>query len=223
MKIFKKKMNYFSLLVITIFFQFNKINSEYISSSIFDLDFSNVNDDILSKYKDFDFAQDKKDILSTQETKKKVACLYIIKNHIQTSNDELKNKLKEAKSINKNNYKKFIKNITNICIKRIKKHIINKVLNYQNIIDKQININEDILQFNQNFENLLKETERVKKFKEIEIEKNNRNNRIKNLIVIIGIILVCIVVTMIFRNKKDKNLEEKEDKKGKSKKKLKKN
>ena len=48
-----------------------------------------------------------------------------------------------------------IKNIKDICIKNIKRGKINKILNYP-IIDKQVNINDNLLRFNDNFEKLLK-------------------------------------------------------------------
>ena len=211
------------LIFITIIFRFNIVKSEKSAFSLLDFNFSKIDDHILSKYKDFDFSEDKQNILSIKEKMKKVACLQLINNHIKTNNNELKNKLKETKRENKVNFKMFIKNITDICIKNINKEEINKILNYLMIIDKQVNINDNLLRFNENFEKLLEKNEYDKKIKDIEIKKNNRKKLIQYLIYIICIGFIFIVAILIFRNKKKKNIEVVDDKKSKSKKKLKKN
>ena len=197
-------------------------------SSILDFDFNNISGDTLKKYKDFDFAKDKQNILSIQEKMKKVSCLKIINNVIKEANNDLKNKLKQAKEENKENFKKFIKNLTETCTGKINKEEINKILDYQNIIDKKNKVDNDLIKFNENFDKLLKENEKSKKLKEIENEKMKRNYRIKMIVYIMGIIIICFVIISFGKKLKKKKVEEKDgkkekkEKKDKSKKKMKK-
>ena len=207
-------------LLIYVILSISKINGETFSS-IYDFDL-NISEDILKKYKDFDFIKDKQNILSVQEKMKKVSCLNLINNIIKEANDDLKNKLKEAKEENKENFRKFIKNITETCINKINKEEINKILDYQNIIDKTNKVNYDLLNFNENFDKLKKENKKIKNLIELEKQKIIKNYRIKMAIYAGVIIIICFVIIFFIKNLKKKKIEEKEEKKGKSKKKMKK-
>ena len=207
-------------LLIYVILSISKINGETFSS-IYDFDL-NISEDILKKYKDFDFIKDKQNILSVQEKMKKVSCLNLINNIIKEANDDLKNKLKEAKEENKENFRKFIKNITETCINKINKEEINKILDYQNIIDKTNKVNYDLLNFNENFDKLKKENKKIKNLIELEKQKIIKNYRIKMAIYAGVIIIICFVIIFFLKNLKKKKIEEKEEKKGKSKKKMKK-
>ena len=223
MKLFSNII-YSSILIINfIFIQIKETKSDKSFSSILDFDFLNSNDDILTKYKDFDFSQDKQNIISIQNKMKKVACLNLINQHIKENKIGLKKKLKEAKEENKENYKIFIKNITDICINQITDDEIKNLFNYQNIIYKENKVNSDLLKFNENFEKLLKNNELNKKLKEVENEKNKRYKRIKVFIYFICIIFIFVIIIIIFKRFKKKTISEEErdkkDKKVKSKKK----
>ena len=207
-------------LLLYVILSISKINGETFSS-IYDFDL-NISEDILIKYKDFDFIKDKQNILSVQEKMKKVSCLNLINNIIKEANDDLKNKLKEAKEENKENFRKFIKNITETCINKINKEEINKILDYQNIIDKTNKVNYDLLNFNENFDKLKKENKKIKNLIELEKQKIIKNYRIKMAIYAGVIIIICFVIIFFIKNLKKKKIEEKEEKKGKSKKKMKK-
>ena len=207
-------------LLLYVILSISKINGETFSS-IYDFDL-NISEDILKKYKDFDFIKDKQNILSVQEKMKKVSCLNLINNIIKEANDDLKNKLKEAKEENKENFRKFIKNITETCINKINKEEINKILDYQNIIDKTNKVNYDLLNFNENFDKLKKENKKIKNLIELEKQKIIKNYRIKMAIYAGVIIIICFVIIFFIKNLKKKKIEEKEEKKGKSKKKMKK-
>ena len=204
-------------LLIYVILSISKINGETFSS-IYDFDL-NISEDILKKYKDFDFIKDKQNILSVQEKMKKVSCLNLINNIIKEANDDLKNKLKEAKEENKENFRKFIKNITETCINKINKEEINKILDYQIIIDKTNKVNYDLLNFNENFDKLKKENKKIKNLIELEKQKIIKNYRIKMAIYAGVIIIICFVIIFFLKNLKKKKIEEK---KGKSKKKMKK-
>ena len=204
-------------LLLYVILSISKINGETFSS-IYDFDL-NISEDILKKYKDFDFIKDKQNILSVQEKMKKVSCLNLINNIIKEANDDLKNKLKEAKEENKENFRKFIKNITETCINKINKEEINKILDYQNIIDKTNKVNYDLLNFNENFDKLKKENKKIKNLIELEKQKIIKNYRIKMAIYAGVIIIICFVIIFFLKNLKKKKIEEK---KGKSKKKMKK-
>ena len=207
-------------LLLYVILSISKINGETFSS-IYDFDL-NISEDILKKYKDFDFIKDKQNILSVQEKMKKVSCLNLINNIIKEANDDLKNKLKEAKEENKENFRKFIKNITETCINKINKEEINKILDYQNIIDKTNKVNYDLLNFNENFDKLKKENKKIKNLIELEKQKIIKNYRIKMAIYAGVIIIICFVIIFFLKNLKKKKIEEKDEKKGKSKKKMKK-
>jgi len=208
-------------LVITIFFiKIQKIITQKSFNSIFDIDFNDISNDTLKKYKDFDFYNDKKSIISIQDKLKKISCMNLINKFIK-ENTEIKKKLKEAKTENKQKYKIFIKNMTDNCINKINNDEINDILNYQNIISNKINYNEELLKFNEYFDKLYNENEYDKKIKQIEIEKNERYYKIKIFIYFIGIVIFFIIIFLI-RKPKKKIIEDKNNN-IKSKKKLKKN
>ena len=197
------------------------IKTEEKISSILDFDINNnLNEDILTKNKDFDFLNDRNTVISIKNKTKKVACLMFIDKVIKNDNN-LKNKLKEAKSENKVNYKKFINKISDNCIKHIKNEEVNKILDYQFTTSKDDGMNaEELLQINVCLKELLEQNENLKKLKELEIKKEKRNNIIKNIIFIILIIVICLVIFYIFKYLKKAKKGEKDDKKDK---KLKKN
>ena len=208
-------------LVIAIFFiKIQKIITQKSFNSIFDIDFNDISNDTLKKYKDFDFYNDKKSIISIQDKLKKISCMNLINKFIK-ENTEIKKKLKEAKTENKQKYKIFIKNMTDNCINKINNDEINDILNYQNIISNKINYNEELLKFNEYFDKLYNENEYDKKIKQIEIEKNERYYKIKMFIYFIGIVIFFIIIFLI-RKPKKKIIEDKNNN-IKSKKKLKKN
>lgn len=202
------------------------IKTEEKISSILDFDINNnLNEDILTKNKDFDFLNDRNTVISIKNKTKKVACLMFIDKVIKNDNN-LKNKLKEAKSENKVNYKKFINKISDNCIKHIKNEEVNKILDYQFTTSKDDGMNaEELLQINVCLKELLEQNENLKKLKELEIKKEKRNNIIKNIIFIILIIVICLVIFYIFKYLKKAKKGEKDDKKDKNTKdkKLKKN
>ena len=202
------------------------IKTEEKISSILDFDINNnLNDDILTKNKDFDFLNDRNSVISIKNKTKKVACLMVIDKAIKNDNN-LKNKLKEAKSENKVNYKKFIKNITDNCINHIKNEEVNKILDYQFTTLKDNGINaEELLQINVYLKELLEQNEIIIKLKELEIKIEIRNNIIKNIIFFILVIAICLIILYIFKYIKKTKKGEKDDKKNKKTKdkKLKKN
>ena len=95
-------------LIISIFFiKIQKTRTEKTFNSILDIDFNDLNDDTLKQYKDFDFVNEKQNIIFIQEKLKKVSCLNLI-NKVLKENAEFKKKCKEAKTENKEKYKMFM-------------------------------------------------------------------------------------------------------------------
>ena len=188
------------------------IKSTEYSYSLFDIDLDNINDDVLSKFKDFDFAKEKQDIILIKEKMKKVACLNIISAIIKEAETDIKLKLKKAKDEYKNNFNKFINNMTDICINIIKEQDIKKILNHENFQDKNFPLDEESLKFEENLDKFLQENERIKTLEKIENEKKIRNKRILYSIVIgvIGI-LIFIIGRKIKKKKGEKN-DNKDDK-----------
>ena len=131
------KFNFiFSLLILNSYFEF--IKPEESSYSLLDFDFKSVDDNILKSFNNFEFEKDKQDILKIQKKMKKVACLNIVIKAIKESKADIINQLKAAKEENKNNFNKFINNMTNTCIKIIKEKDIKEILNHENFAKKKI-------------------------------------------------------------------------------------
>ena len=191
-------------LISLIILLFTIIRSEDSFSSILNINFNNINDDILKNYKDFDFVKDKQRFIIIKDKIKKVSCLNLINNAIKEINNETKNKLKEIKIEDKENIKIFIKNITNNCINKIKDDEIYKILDYKKVISNENYINNEILNFNEFFSELIKQNEFKKKVKESEIEKSKKQYRTKMIIYAIIIIIVSLIISIIF-NKRKKN------------------
>ena len=200
---------YFILLII--FVKENKAKKSI--PSLFDFNLDEINDDVIKKNKDFDLYEEKETILLAREKMKKLACLNLINKLTKDADDELKNKLKDAKEINKNNFKKFIENMTDSCTKQIKEDKINKILKYQNIMNNKINADKNILEFDKYFTELSKQTEYYKNLKEMEIQKEKRKFIIKIIAIILCIFIVCLILVTLFKKCKRKDKEEKEDKK----------
>ena len=201
----------FLYLIIYIFFiiiQNTKTKKPF--NSIFDLDFNDLNDDTLKKYKDFDFYYDKQNIISIKEKEKKVSCLNLI-NKILKDNNELKKKFKEAKMENKEKYKYFINNITDNCINKINKDEINEILNYENVISNKINFNEDLLKINEFYDKFYVE-------KKV-IDENIQSFRIKMFLYFSVVIIVFMILLILIVSSKKKKNEDKDVKNIKSKKK----
>ena len=150
-------------LISLIILLFTTIKSKDSFSSILNINFNNINDDILKNYRDFDFVKDKQRFIFIKNKIKKVSCLNLINNVIKEINNETKNKLKKIKIKDKENIKIFIKNITNNCINKIKDDEIYKILDYKKVISNENYINNEILNFNEFFSELIKQNEFKKK------------------------------------------------------------
>ena len=221
MKTINKIVCSLNIILLILFVKRNK--AEETLSSLFDFNFNDINDDTLKKNKDFEFIEEKESILVIKEKIKKVACLSLINKITKDSNDELKNKLKEAKETNKTNFKKFIGNMTENCVKKIKEEDINKILDYENINNIQYNAGMDILQFDEYFSRLSKQNEQYKTVKEIEIQKDKSSSLFKIIIIIICIFIAFLLLVILLKKYRKKYDEDIDDKKMKGKKKLKKN
>ena len=114
------------------------IKSEDSSYSILDMELNSIDDKLLNSFKDFEFVKDKHDTLNIRQKMKKVACLNIVIKAIKESKADIINQLKAAKEENKNNFNKFINNMTNTCIKIIKEKDIKEILNHENFAKKKI-------------------------------------------------------------------------------------
>ena len=161
---------YFILLII--FVKENKAKKTI--PSLFDFNLDDINDDVIKTNKDFNLNEEKETIVLAREKLKKLACLSLINKITKDADDELKNKLKDAKETNKNNFKQFIGKMTDSCAKQIKQDKINRILKYQNIINNKINADKNILEFDKYFTELSKKNEYYKKVKEMEIQKEKK-------------------------------------------------
>ncbi len=196
-----------TILVILLFLNLN-VETEESIPSLFDINFiKNIN--IKDKYKNFNFEKEKQEVISINEKMKKVSCLNLI-NELMKKDASLKDKFKNLKNENKDNYKSFIHNITQSCILQIKNEEVDMILNYHNK-----NIRDEffkILKLDENIEKLLKQNEIIKKMKEIEIKNNTRNKRIKMVIYTICAILASTILWIILnKNKKEKNESHKDN------------
>ena len=207
---------YTLLFLISITF-FSTIKSEESIYSSFDLDFKSIDDNILNSFKDFEFGKDKQDTLNIKQKMKKVACLNIITTAIKESKSDIKHQLKKAKEENKNNFNKFISNMTETCIKIIKEKDIDQIFNHQNFEIKRFPLGKEDIEFKKHLELFLQENENFKKMEEIELERQKRNKMIINSI-ILGVIASMIFI-FFYVIRKRKKLSDMDDKKGKDEKK----
>ena len=188
------------------------IKSKQTSYSLFDIDLDNINDNILSKFKDLELSKDKQDIITIKQKMKKVACLTIVSTALKELEPDIKQKLKKAKEDYKNNFNTFINNMTNTCINVIKEQDIKKILNHENIENKNYPLEEEWVNFEENFELFLKENERMKKLEAIENERKIRNKRILNSIIIGIIVIIIFIIGRIIKKRKEVKNEDKDDK-----------
>ena len=200
---------YFILLII--FVKENKAKKSI--PSLFDFNLDDINDEVIKKNKEFNLNEEKETILLAREKLKKLACLNLINKITKDADDELKNKLKDAKETNKNNFKQFIDNMTDCCTKQIKQDKIKRILKYQNVINNKINADKNILEFDKYFTELSKKNEYYKKIKEMEIQKEKRFFLIKMFAIIICIFIVCLILVKLLKKCRRKDKEEKDDKK----------
>ena len=218
------KFNFVYSLFIILTIYLTSIKSSESTYSILDMELNSINDNILNSFNDFEFVKDKHDTLNIKQKMKKVACLNIIVNVIKESKTDLKNQLKAAKLQNKNNFNKFINNMTNTCIEKIKEKDIEKILNHENFEKKNFPLNKKDIKFEEHLSKFLEENERIKKIEEMELIKKKRYQIILNSIFIgSGILIIFFIFNLVRkkRNTNDKKDENNEKKIGNKKKKKK--
>ena len=200
------------------------IKSEDSSYSILDMELNSIDDKLLNSFKDFEFVKDKHDTLNIRQKMKKVACLNIVIKAIKESKADIINQLKAAKEKNKNNFNKFINNMTNTCIKIIKEKDIKEILNHENFAKKKFPLNKKDIKFEEHLEQFFTENERVKKVEEMELIRQKRNKIISNTIFIgSGVLLIFCIFSLLRKKRNTNKIEENNTKKTGNKKKKKKN
>ena len=199
------------------------IKSEDSSYSILDMELNSIDDKLLNSFKDFEFVKDKHDTLNIRQKMKKVACLNIVIKAIKESKADIINQLKAAKEENKNNFNKFINNMTNTCIKIIKEKDIKEILNHENFAKKKFPLNKKDIKFEEHLEQFFTENERVKKVEEMELIRLKRNKIISNTIFIGSGVLLIFCIFSLLKKKRSNKIEENNTKKTGNKKKKKKN
>ena len=200
------------------------IKSEDSSYSILDMELNSIDDKLLNSFKDFEFVKDKHDTLNIRQKMKKVACLNIVIKAIKESKADIINQLKAAKEENKNNFNKFINNMTNTCIKIIKEKDIKEILNHENFAKKKFPLNKKDIKFEEHLEQFFTENERIKKVEEMELIRLKRNKIISNTIFIgSGVLLIFCIFSLLKKKRYTNKIEENNTKKTGNKKKKKKN
>ena len=200
------------------------IKSEDSSYSILDMELNSIDDKLSNSFKDFEFVKDKHDTLNIRQKMKKVACLNIVIKAIKESKADIINQLKAAKEENKNNFNKFINNMTNTCIKIIKEKYIKEILNHENFAKKKFPLNKKDIKFEEHLEQFFTENERVKKVEEMELIRLKRNKIISNTIFIgSGVLLIFCIFSLLKKKRYTNKIEENNTKKTGNKKKNKKN
>ena len=200
------KFNFIYPLLLILTINLTSIKSSESTYSILDMELNSINDNILNSFNDFEFVKDKHDTLNIKQKMKKVACLNIIVNVIKESKTDLKNQLKSAKLQNKNNFNKFINNMTNTCIEKIKEKDIEKILNHENFEKKNFPLSKKDIKFEEHLEQFLEENEKIKKIEEMELVKKKRNQMILNSILIgSGILIIFLIFSLLRRKKNTKN------------------
>ena len=209
-------------LILSSFFVF--IASEDSSFSLLDMNLNSIDDNILKSFNsDFEFSKDKQDIISIQQKMKKVACLNIITKVIKESKSDIKNQIKSAKAENKNNFNKFIHDMTNTCMNIIKEKEVKQILNIENFEDKNFPFGKKEIQFDEHLKRFIEDNELFKKIEEIiELKKKRNKMRINTTIIAISVLIVFYMYYIISKMKKGKNdfndREKKEKKSGNKKK-----
>ena len=200
------------------------IKSEDSSYSILDMELNSIDDKLLNSFKDFEFVKDKHDTLNIRQKMKKVACLNIVIKAIKESKADIINQLKAAKEENKNNFNKFINNMTDTCIKIIKEKDIKEILNHENFAKKKFPLNKKDIKFEEHLEQFFTENERIKKVEEMELIRLKRNKIISNTIFVgSGVLLIFCVFSLLKKKRYTNKIEENNTKKAGNKKKKKKN
>ena len=200
------KFNFVYSLFIILTLYLTSIKSSESTYSILDMELNSINDNILNSFDDFEFVKDKHDTLNIKQKMKKVACLNIIVNIIKESKTDVKNQIKSAKLQNKNNFNKFINNMTNTCIEKIKEKDIEKILNHENFEKKNFPLSKKDIKFEEHLEQFLEENEKIKKIEEMELVKKKRNQMILNSILIgSGILIIFLIFSLLRRKKNTKN------------------
>ena len=220
------KSNYIYVLILILNTYFTLIKSEESIYSSIDIDFNGIDDNILNSFNDFEFVKDKQDTLSIKQKMKKVACLNIITAVLKESRGDIKKQLRAAKEVNKNNFNKFINNMTETCINIITEKHINQIFNHNNYENRKFPLGKNEIKFKEHMAQFLEENEKFKKMEELELERQKRNKMIFNSIIIGVVVLVILIFFNVFRKKKsnDKDVnKEKSEKKTGHKKKGKKN
>ena len=197
------KFNFVYSLFIILTIYLTSIKSSESTYSILGMELNSINDNILNSFNEFEFAKDKHDTLNIKQKMKKVACLNIIVNIIKESKTDVKNQLKSAKLQNKNNFNKFINNMTNTCIEKIKEKDIEKILNHENFEKKNFPLSKKDIKFEEHLEQFLEENEKIKKIEEMELVKKKRNQMILNSILIGSAILIIFLIFSLLRRKKN--------------------
>jgi len=221
----KLNIIYTFLLISNSFFTY--IKSEDSSFSLLDMNFSAIDDNILKSFNnDFEFSKDKQDIISIQQKMKKVACLNIITKVIKESKSDIKNQIKSAKAQNKNNFNKFIHDMTNTCINIIKEKEVKQILNIENFENKNFPLGKKEIQFDEHLARFIEDNEIVKKIEEIIELKKQRKKMIINTtciaIIVLIIFYMCYIIRKIKKGKNDFDNKDKKEKKSGNKKKGKK-
>ena len=200
------KFNFVYSLFIILTIYLTSIKSSESTYSILDMELNSINDNILNSFNDFEFVKDKHDTLNIKQKMKKVACLNIIVNIIKESKTDVKNQIKSAKLQNKNNFNKFINNMTNTFIEKIKEKDIEKILNHENFEKKNFPLSKKDIKFEEHLEQFLEENEKIKKIEEMELVKKKRNQMILNSILIgSGILIIFLFFSLLRRKKNTKN------------------
>ena len=221
----KLNIIYTFLLISNSFFTY--IKSEDSSFSLLDMNFSTIDDNKLKSFNnDFEFSKDKQDIISIQQKMKKVACLNIITKVIKESKSDIKNQIKSAKAQNKNNFNKFIHDMTNTCINIIKEKEVKQILNIENFENKNFPFGKKKIQFDEHLARFIEDNEIFKKIEEIIELKKQRKKMIINTtciaIIVLIIFYMCYIIRKIKKGKNDFDNKDKKEKKSGNKKKGKK-
>ena len=221
----KLNIIYTFLLISNSFFTY--IKSEDSSFSLLDMNFSTIDDNILKSFNnDFEFSKDKQDIISIQQKMKKVACLNIITKVIKESKSDIKNQIKSAKAQNKNNFNKFIHDMTNTCINIIKEKEVKQILNIENFENKNFPLGKKEIQFDEHLARFFEDNEIFKKIEEIiELKKQRKKMIINTTCIAISVLIIfymCYIIRKIKKGKNDFDNKDKKEKKSGNKKKGKK-
>ena len=180
---------------------------------ILDFDLNSTDDNILKSFEGFEFIKDKQDTLNIKQKMKKVACLNIITTVIKESKSDIKHQLKAAKNQNKNNFNKFISNMTDTCIKIIKEKDVKQILNHENFEIKRFPFGKEEIKFKEHLAQFIEDNERIKKMEEMELARKKRNKMIFNSIIVGTAVFIILFIFTLFRKKKNVNIKDEKNEK----------